>query len=99
AASHIALAEAMLIGERFGLEPRRMIEIINESTGRSFVSEVLFKNQIANDKFNTGFSIGLMAKDVAIPATLAKSVNFDAPLARLTHARWDAARDTLRGAA
>src|SRR5262245_47700157 len=95
AASHVALAEALLAGQRFGLDPKICIDVINVSTGRSFVSEVLYKTQIDNPGFAAGFSIGLFAKDIAQAADLAASVGLDAPMARLTSERWARARDRL----
>jgi 3-hydroxyisobutyrate dehydrogenase len=99
AASHVALAEALLAGQRFGLDPKVMIDVINVSTGRSFVSEVLYKKQIDNPDFRAGFSIGLFAKDVKQAADLTAAVGLDAPLARLTSERWALARDKLGGGA
>jgi 3-hydroxyisobutyrate dehydrogenase len=99
AASHVALAEALLAGQRFGLDPRVMIDVINVSTGRSFVSEVLYKKQIDNPDFRAGFSIGLFAKDIKQAADLAAAVGLDAPMARLTTERWALARNKLGAAA
>ena len=95
----MALAEALLAGQRFGLDPKVMIDVINVSTGRSFVSEVLYKKQIDNPDFRAGFSIGLFAKDVMQAAGLAAAVGLDAPMARLTSERWALARDKLGAAA
>jgi 3-hydroxyisobutyrate dehydrogenase len=95
AASHIALAEALLAAQRFGLDPKTCLDVINVSTGRSFVSEVLFRNQIDNAAFVAGFSIGLFTKDIQQAAELAAAVGLDAPMARLTQERWALARDRL----
>jgi 3-hydroxyisobutyrate dehydrogenase len=99
AASHVALAEALLAGQRFGLDAKVMIDVINVSTGRSFVSEILYAKQIENPDFRAGFSIGLFAKDVRQAADLAAAVGLDAPMARLTSERWALARDKLGGTA
>jgi 3-hydroxyisobutyrate dehydrogenase len=95
AASHVALAEALLAAQRFGLDPRTCIDVINVSTGRSFVSEILFRKQIDNPDFVAGFSVGLFAKDVEQAAYLIKAVGLDAPMARLTRERWAWARERL----
>jgi 3-hydroxyisobutyrate dehydrogenase len=95
AASHVALAEALLAAQRCGLDLKTCIDVINVSTGRSFVSEVLFKKQIDNPDFVAGFSIGLFAKDVKQAADLIKSVGLDAPMAKLTSERWALARERL----
>jgi len=98
AASHVALAEALLAGQRFGLDPKTFIDVINVSTGQSFVSEVLYRKSLANPDFKAGFSIGLLAKDVKIAADLVQTVGLDAPMARLTRDQWALARDRLGAA-
>lgn len=99
AASHVALGEALLAAERFGLDAKTLIDVINASTGRSFVSEVLFKKQQENPDFKAGFSIGLFAKDIKNAVELISSVHLDAPVARLVGERWVQARDRLGAAA
>jgi 3-hydroxyisobutyrate dehydrogenase len=98
AASYAAAAEALAIGRRFGLDPAMMIDIINVSTGRSFVTEVVMKEHVLTGRYATGFTLGLLAKDVGIAAGLGAELGVDAPLARLTSARWDLARERLGGA-
>ena len=39
----IAVSEALLVGERFGLDPATMIDIMNVSTGKSFNTEMVAK--------------------------------------------------------
>jgi 3-hydroxyisobutyrate dehydrogenase len=99
AASHVALAEALLAAQRLGLDPATCVDVINASTGRSFVSEVLFRKQIENPSFTAGFSVGLFAKDVKQAAGLIQAVGLDAPMARLTCERWALARDRLGSSA
>ncbi|HEX4001615.1 MAG TPA: NAD(P)-dependent oxidoreductase [Candidatus Acidoferrales bacterium] len=95
AAGYAAAAEALLIGERFGLDQAAMIDILNASTGRNFTTEFMLKEQVLSGKFAAGFAVGLMAKDVKIAADLGEAVKLDAPLTRLMRERWAAARDRL----
>jgi 3-hydroxyisobutyrate dehydrogenase len=95
AAAYAATAEALLIGQRFGLDEALMVEIINASTGRSFNSEVVFASHVVTRRFATGFALGLLAKDVGIAAGLGQALEVDAPVSRLVHARWEAARSAL----
>lgn len=95
AAGFAACAEALIAGERFGLDPTRMVEILNVSTGRNFHTDVVLREHVIGGKFATGFALGLLAKDVKIAADLTRDLNFDAPLVRLVSARFDQARDTL----
>lgn len=95
AAAYAAAAEALIAGRRFGLDPTRMLEILNASTGRSFITELVMQEHVVNGKFATGFALGLLAKDVKTAADLAHDVRFDAPLARLVSQRFAEARDQL----
>ncbi len=95
AAAFTAAAEALIVGEAFGLEREALLEIINNSSGRSFNSEVPIRQEVLPRTFATGFRLGLMAKDVAIAADLAEAVEIDAPLSRNMKARWAAAGAAL----
>jgi 3-hydroxyisobutyrate dehydrogenase len=95
ATAYAATAEAVLIGDKFGLDEALMVEIINTSTGRSFNSEVVFASHVVPRKFATGFAMGLMAKDVGIASQLGVALGVDAPVSRLVSQRWEAARQAL----
>jgi len=95
AAGFTAAAEALLIGKRFGLEPAKMVDILNVSTGRNFSTEVVMKEHVVGEKFSTGFALGLLAKDVKIAADLAQAVRLDAPLTQLVSDRWALAQSRL----
>jgi 3-hydroxyisobutyrate dehydrogenase len=95
AATYAAAAEALAIGRRFGLEPAMMIDIMNVSTGRSFVTEVVMKDHVLTGRYATGFTLGLLAKDVGIAAALGEALGVEAPLMRLTRERWNQARERL----
>ena len=95
AAGYTAVAEALLIGQRFGLDQEKMVDILNVSTGRNFSTEFMIKEQVIGGKFSTGFALGLMAKDVRIAADLGEAVGLDAPVSRLIRERWAHARERL----
>jgi len=95
AAGFAACAEALIAGERFGLDPGRMVDILNVSTGRNFHTDMTLREHVIGGKFATGFALGLLAKDVKIAADLTRDLNFDAPLVRLVSARFEQARDAL----
>jgi 3-hydroxyisobutyrate dehydrogenase len=95
AAGYTAVAEALLIGQRFGLDQEKMVDILNVSTGRNFTTEVMVKEHVLGGKFATGFALGLMAKDVRIAADLGEAVHLDAPVSRLIRERWALARERL----
>jgi 3-hydroxyisobutyrate dehydrogenase len=94
AATSCATAEALVIGKRFGLDPKTMVDIINVSTGRSFVSGV-FGSEVLTGRYGTGFKLGLLAKDVRIAASVAAATGTDAPVVALTDERWAKALSQL----
>jgi 3-hydroxyisobutyrate dehydrogenase len=98
AANYAVLAEALLTAERYGIESELFVDIVSASTGQSFLSSVVMKNFVLSNKFNTGFSVGLLAKDAAIAAELCKELGFDAPHIELASRRWAQARDALGAA-
>ncbi len=87
--------EALAIGRQFGLDPVVMLEVVNASTGRSFNSERVLKEDVVTGRYGTGFALGLLAKDVGIAAAMADSVGVDAPALRLMSERWREAADEL----
>lgn len=58
--------EAMSLGVKLGLDPNKMLEVINSSTGRSLSSELKFPTQVLTRKFEVGFTMDLMVKDLTI---------------------------------
>lgn len=95
ACNYAVLAEAMLVAERYGIDPALLIDIVNVSTGQSFASTVVMKNHVVPKTYDTGFKIGLISKDAAIASDLSSSLGCDAPIIRLAAQRWVAARDAL----
>jgi 3-hydroxyisobutyrate dehydrogenase len=95
AATYCATAEAVLAGARFGLDPKTMIDIINASTGHSFVSANVIGANVISGAYATGFALGLMAKDVAIAHSIIAATGADAPVLALTDERWAAALGEL----
>jgi 3-hydroxyisobutyrate dehydrogenase len=89
--------EALLIGERFGLPPERIVDILNASTGRNNSTENKFKQHILSRKFASGFSLGLMAKDLRVAAHLATATGQASPLTRLCTELWNEAEGKLGG--
>jgi 3-hydroxyisobutyrate dehydrogenase len=91
-AAMIAVAEGLALGEHFGLDPKTMVDVLNASTGRSFVTELVAKEHVITGRFATGFALGLLAKDVGIAADLGEAVALDLPMFRLARERFAYAR-------
>jgi 3-hydroxyisobutyrate dehydrogenase len=97
--TYALVVEALAIGQRFGLTPSTMIDVMNASTGRSFNTEVVVKDHVLTGRYGTRFAVGLLSKDVGIAAKLAGSSGVEAPLCRLVSERWAEAAAELGPAA
>jgi 3-hydroxyisobutyrate dehydrogenase len=94
-----ATAEAMMAGERFGIEPPVMLEILNHSTGRNSATEQKYPAFVLPRSFNSGFALGLMAKDLAIAHDLAASLGTPSALLRECAELWRRAERLLGSSA
>ncbi len=99
AAAYLAGCEALVVGTRFGLDPKTIIDVVNTSTGRSFSSEVVLGDNVVTGRYATGFALGLLAKDVQIASKLADALGVDAPALQLVSRRWSEASSALGPAA
>jgi 3-hydroxyisobutyrate dehydrogenase len=91
----IAAAEAFLIGTKFGLDSQVMLKVINESSGRNNSTENKFAQFILNRAFDSGFSLQLLDKDIAIAMDLACEVAAPALMNGLCQQMVHAARAQL----
>ena len=99
AAGLVAAGEAVLAGSRFGLDAATMVAILNASTGKNNSTELKFPQQILPRTFASGFSLGLMVKDLRTALEVAKASDTPAPLAEATVALWTEAEKLLTGSA
>jgi len=90
-----ATAEAMMAGESFGIDPAVMLEILNHSTGRNSATEQKYPAFVLSGSFNSGFALGLMAKDLRIALGLAEAVGTPATLLNECAALWNSAERGL----
>lgn len=95
AASLLAMAEASGAAHRFGIKPETFVQVINESSGRSFSSEWKYPRFVLPGTFDSGFSLALMAKDVKTAVNLAAGLDLDIPTLRVVGETWEKAHSTL----
>ena len=77
AAGLIASFEALATARDLGVAPDRFLEVINRSTGRNNTTEAKIARYVVSEAYDSGFDLKLMAKDVAIAASLAETGGFD----------------------
>ena len=75
--------EALLIGQRFGLDPGVMTDVLNAATGMNNSTVKKFRQFVLSRKFNAGFTMGLLAKDLSIAMQVGRETGTAAPLSAL----------------
>ncbi len=75
--------EALLIGQRFGLDPSVMVDVLNAATGMNNSTQKKFKQFVLSRRFDAGFTMGLLHKDVSIALELGRETATPAPVSAL----------------
>ena len=91
AAHLLASSEALIAGRRFGLDPAVMLEIVNGASGRSGSTENKWPNYVLTEKYDAGFSIRLMVKDVKLALSIEHATGVPAAASEAVVATWEAA--------
>ena len=91
AMTFMATAEGCALGKKFGLDPSVMTDVLNVSTGMSWISQTHIQQRIINRKFDDAFKLELMVKDIGIAMDLAAEMNLPLPLSGLGQHLWKAA--------
>ena len=71
ATSLLSMCEALIVGEKFGLDPNVMADVFNSSSGMSNSTQVKAKPFVIPRSYTAGFALALMSKDLATAAELA----------------------------
>ncbi|MDT7562416.1 MAG: 3-hydroxyisobutyrate dehydrogenase [Pseudonocardiales bacterium] len=95
AAHLLASSEAILAGQRFGLDPAVMLDAVNGSSGRSGSTENKWPNYVLPETYDSGFTAGLMVKDIRIALGLAEATGAPSQLAARTVELWGRAVEQL----
>jgi 3-hydroxyisobutyrate dehydrogenase len=95
AAGLIAAAEVLLVGQKFGINPGVMNDILNASTGRNNSTENKMAQYVFSRSFSSGFSIDLMVKDLTAATDLAREMGIPALFSSACRELWVAAQSGL----
>jgi 3-hydroxyisobutyrate dehydrogenase len=90
----LALAEGLVVLAKAGIAPKAAVEVLNASSGESFVSRVLIPERVLTGAWPRLFRLALLEKDIGIADSLAHELGVPDPV--LAHAR--AEYRTLRAA-
>lgn len=80
ASNILSLGEALTAMVKAGVEPRRGLEVLNASSGRSFVSESLVPARVLTGAWPSTFRLALMDKDVGIAMEIIEQLGLEAPV-------------------
>jgi 3-hydroxyisobutyrate dehydrogenase-like beta-hydroxyacid dehydrogenase len=83
----LALSEALMLGVKGGVEPQQMLDIIQNSTGRSYVAD-RYGPPILKGDYDPSFTVGLAHKDMKLAAEMAASLGIRLPMCDLTTATY-----------
>jgi 3-hydroxyisobutyrate dehydrogenase len=90
-----AFAEGFAALVKAGIPARRALEVLNTSSGRSFVSESLVPERVLTGSFPPTFRLALLEKDAGIALDLLEETGVDGALLRRTRELLREARATL----
>jgi 3-hydroxyisobutyrate dehydrogenase len=91
----LATIEALSIGQTAGLDPARMVDILNVSTGMSNSSLKKMHQFVLSGRYESGFGLDLMVKDLATAMDIAGDGRVPAPLSALARETWRQAQAFL----
>jgi len=95
AAHMISTSEGLKLAAAAGVDPEAALRVVNAATGRSAISEMHFPTWIMSNRFDSGFSMGLMRKDVRLAREMAERAGAVLPLSELVAEIWAASSDRL----
>lgn len=68
----LATAEAVVIARSYGITPDRLMDVLNASSGGSYMTSNHFPRFVLSETYQSGFSSGLMRKDLRVAVELAQ---------------------------
>ena len=95
ATSLLASSEVLATAIEFGLDPEVVLDVVNHSSGKSWSTELKLPKYVLTDRFDSGFGLRLMLKDIQIATNLAREMGTPALLGEAAVAYWAQAADAL----
>jgi len=80
AASILGLCDALVTGQKFGLDPAQMIDVLNVGTGRNFSTAEAFRTDMLTRDWQSGYQLSLLVKDLKIAKQVIESVGIKSEL-------------------
>jgi 3-hydroxyisobutyrate dehydrogenase len=90
-----ATSEAVVFGEKFGVDMSTILDCVNVSSGRNTASADKFPNRVVTGSYDAGFATALMTKDVALYLEQVRVAGTPDMIGSVVSARWNAAHDAM----
>jgi 3-hydroxyisobutyrate dehydrogenase len=94
-----ATSEVFAAGEKFGLDPHIMQQIVNASSGSSYATSHTWPRAVLPKSYDFGFALALMHKDVGIAMSLIESTGMQTVISNASAQLWDQALKAAHPAA
>ena len=95
AAGLLAVSEALVAAQEFGIDPHLANQVFNASTGKNNTTDVKVENFMLSGTFNSGFAIALMRKDIQTANGFIHDMKTPGIFADACLDRWSAAEQGL----
>ncbi|CAH2809781.1 MAG: 3-hydroxyisobutyrate dehydrogenase family protein [uncultured Caballeronia sp.] len=91
----LAASEAVRAVQALGVDPEKLVEARNGGSGRNSTTLTNYPTWIFNGKFDSGFTMKLMRKDVRLAMALLDGVHTNAPIAKEAGRLWAASETSI----
>jgi 3-hydroxyisobutyrate dehydrogenase len=95
AGGFLIAVEALLMGQRFGLDAGLMVDVLNASTGMNNSTQKKLRQFVLSRSFDAGFGLDLMVKDLTIALEVGRDTATPTPFAALCREMWASAAAML----
>lgn len=92
-----AISEALVFGLKSGAKLETILKVIRASSANNWLLDNVFQNKVFQGKFEPGFSINLMHKDLGLAIAAADRLAIPLPLAALSRQLYGVARSLGKG--
>lgn len=95
AANLVSVGEALGVAKAYGIDPAKAAASISEASGGSKVSANMYPNWVLSGTHDSGFSLGLMARDAALAVEVAAQIGENPALLAAVAGQWQEALAVL----
>lgn len=91
----LATSEAVRVAQAVGVDPEKLVEALNGGSGRNSATLTNYPTWVFNGKFDSGFTMKLMRKDVRLAMALLDGIDANAPIAKEAGRLWAASEQHI----